>query len=273
MALGLVLIYKTTDIVNFGHGDMAMICTFVAYTLLVQAGWPTAPAFLGALLFAAVLGAAVERGVMRPARTRHATVLGLVVATLGLALILNGIAGLVWGHDVKTFPYAVAGPPLRLGSVIVPRDQLLNLGVGLGLAGGLYLFFKFTRLGVAMRATISNRTAASLMGIPVDRVFTVSWMLGVALGALAGMLASPALFLEPNRMVDLLIKGFAAAVLGGLTSLPGAVVGGLSLGILENLVGAFISIELKATIAFLLIVFVLTVRPEGLLGHAVRKRA
>ncbi|MDR7539826.1 MAG: branched-chain amino acid ABC transporter permease [Armatimonadota bacterium] len=272
MALGLALIYKTTDIVNFGHGDMAMISTFVAYALLVQLGWPTMLAFAGALAFAVLLGVLIERVVMRPARDRRATVLGLVVATLGLALILNGVAGLVWGHDVKSFPYAVTGPPLRAGNILVPLDQVLNLAVSLGLAAVLYLFFRYSTLGIAMRATISNRTAALLMGIPVNRVFAVSWGIGVGLGAVAGVLATPALFLEPNRMVDLLIKGFAAAVLGGLTSLPGAVLGGLCLGILENLVGAFISIELKATFAFLLIVLVLAIRPQGLLGQAVRKR-
>jgi len=272
MALGLVLIYKTTDVVNFGHGDMAVISTFVAYALAIQAGWPLPIAVIGAVAFAGALGALVELTVMRPARDRQASVLGLVVATLGLALIINGLAGIIWGHDVKSFPYLLTGPPLAVAGLLIPLDQLVNLGVGVTLAAVLYAFFRYSALGVAMRAAISNRTAARLMGIPVNRVFVLSWTMGVALGAVAGMLATPALFLEPNRMVDLLIKGFAAAVLGGFTSLPGAVVGGLSVGILENLVGAYISIELKATFAFALIVLVLSVRPEGLLGQGGARR-
>ncbi len=272
MALGLVLIYKTTDVVNFGHGDMAMISTFVGYTLLVQMRWPFPLAFVGALVSGALLGVLVELGVMRPARKRHATVLGLVVATLGIALILNGVAGMIWGHDVKSLPYPVVGPPVELGLATIPLDQVFNLVVGLGLAAAFYLFFRYSTLGVAMRATISNPAAAGLVGIPVDRIFGVAWALGVGLGAVAGLLATPALFLEPNRLVDLLIRGFAAAVLGGLTSLPGAVVGGLSLGVIENVVGAFVSIELKATFAFVVLVLVLAVRPQGLLGGGIEKR-
>ncbi len=272
MALGLVLIYKTTDVVNFGHADMAMLSTFIAYALHVQAGWALVPAVFGAVAFAALLGVLMERAVMKPARDRKATVLGLVVATLGMALILNGTAGIIWGHDVKSFPYVASGAPLQVGGVVIPRDQIFNLAVGVGLAAGLHSFFRFSNVGVAMRATISNRTAASLMGIPVSRMFVLSWAIGAALGAVAGMLAAPTLFLEPNRMVDLLIKGFAAAVLGGFTSMPGAVVGGLGLGLLENFVGAYVSLDLKDTFAFLLIVVVLAVRPEGLLGRPVRKR-
>lgn len=272
MALGLVLIYKTTEVVNFGHGDMATVSTFVAYALAVQMGFPMGVALVSSLVFAALLGAGVELGALRLARSRQATVLGLVVATLGLALVLNGLAGMVWGHDVKTFPFLLTGPPLRLGPVLVPVDQLLNLGVGTVLAGLLYAFFRYSTLGIAMRATIANRTAAQLVGIPVNRMFALSWAMGSVLGAVAGILAAPVLYLEPNRMVDLLLKGFAAAVLGGMNSLPGAPVGGVALGVLENLAGAYATLELKSSLAFLLIVMALAVRPGGLLGtHRVRR--
>ncbi|MDR7425608.1 MAG: branched-chain amino acid ABC transporter permease, partial [Armatimonadota bacterium] len=127
MALGLVLIYKTTDVVNFAHGDMATVSTFVAYALAVQAGWPVLAAALLAMGFAALLGAAMELGLLQPARLGHASVLGLVVVTLGAGLTLNGLAGVVWGHDVKSFPFLLTGPPLRAGELLVPVDQLLNL--------------------------------------------------------------------------------------------------------------------------------------------------
>jgi len=272
MALGLVLVYKTTEIVNFGHGDMATLCTFVAYALAVQWGVPLPGAVLLSLVCAAALGLVVEWGLLRPARVRHATVLGLVVATLGLALILNGFVGMAWGHDVKTFPFLWSGPPLQLGPASFPLDQILNLAVAVSLAAVLYGFFRYSRVGVAMRATISNQTAAHLVGIPVDRMFALSWAIGSALGAVAGILAAPVLYLEPNRMVDLLLKGFAAAVLGGMDSLPGAPVGGVALGVLENLAGTFGSLELKASLAFLLIVVALALRPQGLLGSYRQRR-
>lgn len=273
MALGLVLIYKTAEIVNFGHGDMATVCTFLAYALAVQTGLPLVPSVLLSLLCAALLGTLVEWGILRVARARHATVLSLVVATLGLALVLNGVVGIVWGHDVKTFPFLWTGPPLQVGTALVPKDQVLNLAVGVALAGMLYGFFRYTVTGIAMRATIANLTAAHLVGIPVNRMFALSWAIGSVLGALAGILAAPVLYLEPNRMVDLLLKGFAAAVLGGMDSLPGAPVGGVVLGVLENLAGAYGSLELKASLAFLLIVVALTLRPQGLLGTYRGKRA
>lgn len=272
MALGLVLIYKTSDVVNFGHGDMAAFSTFAAFTLLVAWKWSVPLALAGTLLLAALLGVVVERGVLRPARNRHAPVLALVVATLGVSQVLNGTIGAVWGRQVKSLPGLVVGPPLRLGEVILTREQMFNLGLGLALAFALFLFFRFTDLGIAMRAVAQNPTAAQLMGVSVNRVLAVTWSLGAALGAVAGVLIAPATFLEPDTMNAVLIKAFAAAVLGGFSSLPGAVVGGLALGVLENLVAGYISTELKAAFAFGLIVVVLAVRPAGLLGRVVAKK-
>ena len=271
MALGLVLIYRASEVVNFGHGDMAMIGTFVAYTLL-QARWPLPIALLGAVLFGALLGALVEGGLLRPARHRRASPLTLVVITLGLALVLNGLAGFLWGHEIRTFPTLVSGPPLALGPARITREQAFNLSVGIGLGLVLYGFLRFTWSGLALRAVIQNPEAARLVGIPVDRFFLVAWAMGVALGAIAGILAAPLIYLEPNAMLALLIKGFAAAVLGGMTSLPGAVIGGWLLGVLENLVAGYIATELKTPFAFALIVAVLAVRPAGLLGRPMARR-
>jgi len=266
MALGLVLIYRASEVVNFGHGDLAMVSTFAAYTLL-RARAPLPLALGGAVLFGAALGALVERGLLRPARRRRATPL-----TLGLALVLNGLSGLLWGHEIRTFPALVSGPPLRLGPAVITREQLFNLAVGLLLALALYAFLRFTRTGLALRAVTQNPEVARLMGIPVDRILILAWRGGVGLGAIAGILAAPLIYLEPNAMLPLLIKGFAAAVLGGMTSLPGAVIGGWLLGILENLAAGYIATELKTPLAFALIVAVLVVRPAGLLGRPISHR-
>jgi len=272
MGLGLVLIYKTSDVVNFGHGDMAAFTTFVAFTLMALWKWPVPLALGGTLLVAVVLGVIVERSVLYPARRRHAPVLALVVATLGVSQILNGTIGTLWGRHVQNLPSLVAGPPMRLGQILLTREQLLNLGLGLALALALFFFFRFTNLGIAMRAVAQNPTAAQLMGVSVNRVLTVTWGLGAALGAVAGVLIAPATFLEPDTMNGVLIKAFAAAVLGGFTSLPGALIGGLALGVLENLVAGYIATEFKAAFSFVLIVLVLAVRPAGLMGRVVVKK-
>lgn len=272
MALGLVLIYKTADVVNFGHGDMAAFGTFLAFTLLVVWQWPVWPALALTLFLAGLLGVLVEGLVMRPARARRAPVLALVVATLGIAQVLNGVIGALWGRQVKSLPPVVKGPPLRLGEVIVTREQLFNLGIGLALALALFLFFRLSQHGIALRAVAHNPTAARLMGIGVNRMLAVAWALGAGLGAAAGVLIAPATFLEPDTMNLVLIRAFAAAVLGGFTSLPGAIVGGLALGVLENLVAGYIATELKAAFAFALIVVVLAVRPAGLLGRVTARK-
>ncbi len=272
MALGLVLIYKTADVVNFGHGDMAAFSTFLGYTLLVLWRWPTLPALIVTLLLAAVLGVLVEGLVLRPARARQAPVLALVVVTLGIAQVLNGSIGALWGRQVKSLPPLVVGPPLRLGDVIVTREQLFNLGVGLTLALALFLFFRLSKYGIALRAVAQNPVAARLMGIGVNRMLAMAWGLGAGLGAVAGLLIAPATFLEPDTMNFVLIRAFAAAVLGGFTSLPGAMLGGLLLGVLENLVAGYIGTELKAAFAFALIVLVLAVRPAGLLGRVTPRK-
>jgi len=268
MALGLILIYKTTHILNFGQGDMTMFSTFVAYLLLSAFRWPFPAAVLGALLCGMVLGVLVDRGIMRWAR--GAPVTSLFIATLGVGMILQAVAGWIWGYDTKPFPYALRGRPLFLGDVVLRQHDLLVLIVAVLVSLALFVLFKFTKVGVAMRATSQNRRAAQLMGINVDRIGTLSWALGLGTGALAGCLVAPIVFLDLTSMILVMIKAIAAAVLGGFTSLPGAVVGGLLLGVIENLFGGYMPsaiAPLKTTFVFLLIIVVLVVRPHGLLGE------
>lgn len=269
-ALGLVLVFRTMDIVNFAHGEMAMVSTFVAHTFLVKLGLPYIPAALGALAFAFLLGMAVERVFLRP--IQNGPLISMMIMTLGLLMVFNGAAGWIWGFDPVSFPYAVSGRPLFVGDLIITRDSLLVLAVTLVMALALYAVLRFTLAGVAIRATSQNSRAARLMGVPVPKVYALTWGISAVLGAVAGILIAPTTFLSPHMMSEVQVKAFTAAVLGGFTSLPGAVIGGLLLGVMENLVAGYISTQLKSTFAFALIVIVLFIKPSGLLGSTQRRK-
>ena len=268
-AFGIVLIFKTTQVITFAQGETAMFSTFVAFTLLTAFQLPFAVAFVLTMLFAGVFGALIERVVIR--RISTTTVLNPVIVTVGLSLILLGAAGWIWGYEIRTFPSPVDGSPFRLGSVVVSQLNALIFAVTLVLMAALFGFFRFNPTGIAMRAVAENRTAAQLMGISIGRMNALGWGMGTAMGAVTGMLIAPINYLDPSMMGDVALKAFAAAVVGGLTSLPGAVVGGLLLGIVDSVVGFEVP-ELRNTIAFALIVLVLVVRPGGLLGRHETKK-
>ena len=269
-ALGLVLIYRTMDIVNFAHGEMAMVSTFMAHTFLVRLGFSYILAAVCAIIFAFVFGMAVERIFLRP--IQGGPLISLMIMTLGLFMVLNGAAGWVWGFDPVSFPRAVSGRPIWIGDLIITRDSILVLAVTIAMALALYVVLRFTMAGIAIRATSQNSRAARLMGVPVPKVYALTWGISAVLGAVAGILIAPTTFLSPSMMAEVQIKAFTAAVLGGFSSLPGAVVGGLLLGVLENLVAGYISTELKSTFAFALIVAVLFIRPSGLLGTPPKRK-
>jgi len=268
-AFGIVLIFKTTQVITFAQGETAMFSTFVAFTLLTAFQLPFAVAFVLTILFAGVFGALIERVVIR--RISTTTVLNPVIVTVGLSLILLGAAGWIWGYEIRTFPSPVDGSPFRLGTVVVSQLNALIFAVTLVLMAALFGFFRFNPTGIAMRAVAENRTAAQLMGISIGRMNALGWGMGTAMGAVTGMLIAPINYLDPSMMGDVALKAFAAAVVGGLTSLPGAVVGGLLLGIVDSVVGFEVP-ELRNTIAFALIVLVLVVRPGGLLGRHETKK-
>ena len=269
-ALGLVLIYRTMDIVNFAHGEMAMVSTFMAHTFLVRLGFSYILAACGAIMFAFLFGMAVERIFLRP--IQGGPLISLMIMTLGLFMVMNGAAGWIWGFDPVSFPRAVQGRPIWIGDLIITRDSILVLAVTIVMALALYAVLRFTMAGIAIRATSQNSRAARLMGVPVPKVYALTWGISAVLGAVAGILIAPTTFLSPSMMAEVQIKAFTAAVLGGFSSLPGAVVGGLLLGVLENLVAGYISTELKSTFAFALIVAVLFVRPSGLLGTPPKRK-
>jgi len=272
VALGIVLIYRSTRVLNFAHGDVATLSTFVAFSLLSNSySFPIA--FLGSLVVGAAVGIVFYFTVLVRAQREGANLLGMVILTLGLALIIQGVVVYVWGAEPVSLPFPISDTKTyRLGAVVVSQLALATLAAGVVGSVLLYLLVQKTRLGLAMRATSENLMAAQTLGIPTRLVLSVSWGVASALGVVAGIFLAPALLLDPFFMLDPFLKGFAAAVLGGLNSLPGAVVGALILGVAESLTGAYFTIQFKNTLAFVIIIVVLLVRPEGLLGKEFKER-
>ena len=270
MALAVVMIYQAIDHLNFAQGEMAMFSTFIAWQVM-QWGQPYWVAFAAAVVLSFIGGVLIERVLFRP--IHNAPVLSSLVAFIALFSILNSAAGYLWDYTIKTFPTPFGHKPLLAG--LADTHEAGMIGVTLALLGLLYLFFRGTRLGLAMRAAAANPESARLVGIRVGWMTALGWGMAASIGAVAGMLIAPVVFLEPNMMLGVLLYGFAGAVLGGLTSPGGAVLGGFAVGVIENVAGTFIPYvgrELKLTIALVLIVAVLMVRPSGLFGRSVVSR-
>jgi branched-chain amino acid transport system permease protein len=272
VALGLALIYRSTRILNFAHGDLSTVGTFVAFGL-IGANAPFGLAATLALMAGAGLAMAFYFVILVPAQRRDATQLGQIILTLGLGLILQGGIAYFGGAEPQSFPFPLSEFKVyKIGDLRMSQLSLGTLGIVLLGCFLFYLLVQKTRLGLAMRATSENLPAAQTLGIPTRRVLAFSWGLAAALGVLAGLFLAPALLLDPFFMLEPFLKGFAAAILGGLNSLPGAIVGGLILGVAEALTGGFISIAFKNTLAFIVIIVVLLLRPEGLLGEEFKER-
>jgi branched-chain amino acid transport system permease protein len=262
LALALVMIYQATHLVNFAQGEMAMFSTYLAWSL-ISAGLPYWAAFALTVGISFVLGACIERIVIRP--VENAPVLGVVTVFIGLLVILNSLAGWIYTYTIKPFPSPFP-KEMALGRYLSPHE-LGAVGVTLLVLAALYAFFRFTPLGLAMRAAAQNPVSARLVGIRVGRMLALGWGLAAAVGAVAGMMVAPVVYLDPNMMSGILLYAFAAALVGGIDSPPGAVLGGFLVGVLENLLGAYvIGNELKLSVALVLIVGVLLVKPSGLFG-------
>jgi branched-chain amino acid transport system permease protein len=266
VGIAIAIVLRVTDIPNFAQGEMAMVSTFVAYWLLTDYGLTWWIAVSLAMGFAVLQGLAVQQLVIRP--LIGGPVLSAVIATLGMNIVLNSLAGMIWGHQTYVFPSPLSvAPPIFVGGVPIAVDSVLNIAVALAVIVGFTLLLKFTWTGMAMRAASQNQVVARLMGVSVTKSFAIAWGLGGLAGGLAGVLVAPALFLDTNMMGMLLIKGFAGGVLGGLASLTGVFLGGLALGVMENVVGAYLSASFAEGLTFLLIIAVLIVMPEGVLGR------
>lgn len=269
MALSLVIIYNATRTLNFAQGEMLMISTFVAWS--VQQAWapPLVVTLLAAVAAGAVVALVFERLVIR--RSVGATHWDVLIITLGLSLILRSVAGLTWSHDEFPFPSFFSSRPIALGPVRVAPVSLGIIGASLGLMLALAALFRWTRLGRAMRAVAQNQRAARLMGISVERVYSLAWVLAAVVGAIAGVLVAPVIFLS-SKMGLIVINGFTAAVLGGFGSMPGAVLGGMLLGVLENLAPLYLPSGIRYSVPFIVLIGILLVRPAGLLGRVEQRK-
>lgn len=269
VALALVMIYQATHHINFAQGEMAMFSTYIAWAM-VTAGVPYWLAFALTVVFAMVLGIVIQWVILRP--LEKAPVLASVGVFIGMLLIFNSIAGWIFSYTLKTFPSPFGeGPPLLGG--MFSRHELGSTCVTLVVLTAVWAFFRFTKLGLAMRAAAYNPVSSRLVGVPVARMLALGWGLAAAIGAMAGMMVAPIVFLDPNMMAGVLLYAFAGALLGGITNPLGAVVGGVLVGIVENLGGAYIvGTELKLTMALAIIVLVLVLKPAGLFGKTLASR-
>lgn len=269
LALALVMVHQATRLVNFAQGELAMFSTYIAWTL-IQAGLPYWLAFLLTLAISFAAGIAIDRLVLRPVRGGSA--LPMVVVFIGLLVILNSVAGWIYSYTVKPFPSPFPSEPL-FGQHYISSHDLGAIGVTLAVLFLVYVFFRFTPLGLAMRAAAQNPESARLAGIRVGWMRALGWGLATAIGAVAGMMVAPIVFLDPNMMSGVLLYAFAAALIGGIDNPFGAVFGGFFVGVLENLLGAYvIGQELKLTVALVVIIAVLVVKPSGLFGRTLVRR-
>lgn len=267
LALALVMIYQATEHVNFAQGEMAMFSTYIAWTL-VQAGMPYWLAFFATIVVSFAAGIAIERIVIRPVK---GSVLSVVVVFIGLLVIFHSAAGWIFSYTQKVFPSPFPDVPVFGINV----QELAAIGVTLVVLALVFAFFRYTPLGLAMRAAAQNPESSALVGIRVGWMLALGWGLAAAVGAVAGMMVAPKLNLDPTMMGSVLIYAFAGALLGGITSPGGAVLGGFAVGVLENLIGTyvpFIGNELKLTVALAIIIGVLMVRPSGMFGQRVMSR-
>ena len=268
MALALVMIYQSTHQLNFAQGEMAMASTYLAWSL-IAAGLPYWVAFVLTVGLSFVAGVVLERVVLRP--LTNAPVLALVIVFIGLLVIFNSVAGWIFTYTIKTFPSPFSPQPLFGG--LISSHELGAMGVTLATLAVLYVFFRYTRLGLAMRAAAQNPTSSRLAGIRVGWMLALGWGLAAAVGSIAGMMVAPVVFLDPNMMAGVLLYAFAAALVGGIDNPLGAVLGGFIVGVLENVAGAYvIGTELKLTLALVVIVGVLVVKPSGLFGRVLVSR-
>jgi branched-chain amino acid transport system permease protein len=282
VALALVMIYQATALVNFAQGQMAMFSTYICLTMLnagapyVEAGYISSGvlywgSFLLTLVVSFVGGLLLERIVIRP--VERAPVLTVVAVFIGLVFIINSVAGWIWTYTTRPFPSPFSSTAWY-GSTYLSPHEVGMIFVTLVVLAAVFAFFRFTPLGLAMRAAAQNPASSRLVGIRVGWMLAIGWGLAAAIGAVAGMMAAPVVFLDPNMMTSILIYGFAAALVGGIDNPWGAVLGGFIVGVLENIAGAYLpsGTQLKLTVALIVIVAVLLVKPSGLFGRVVETR-
>jgi len=269
IALGFVLVYKATDVLNFAQGDLMMLGPFFAVTL---AGSLHIPFFVGiifAILLTGFVGFLMDRLVVR--KMVGQGLFSIVLASLAISIIIKSLAAIGWGHELRGFPQIFSTASFKIHTVTVSPSQLWVIGIAIGLVLIFYIFFQFTSLGIAFRAASENQLGAVYCGISVNNVFTQSWVMAAAVGAIGGVLIAPITLLQVG-MGYMALNAFPAAVLGGMKSIPGAIVGGVILGILESLAGAYLADWIKNIFPWLALIIILLIKPEGIFGVRKRKK-
>lgn len=269
IALGFVLIYKATEMVNFAQGDMMMLGAFTAFTFINILGFPFVWGLLATIAVMAATGVLIERVVLRPMIGEPP--FAVLMITIGLGFILRAIAGAIWGNDPKSITSPLAGGVLRVDGVAIGYENIAIIAGTVLLCFALFGFFRFTRLGVAMQAASQNQLAAYYCGIPVKRVYSIVWALAAAIAATAGVLVAPITLIDP-MMGFVGIKAFAAAIVGGFGSLQGAMAGGLLIGIVEQFAGLYLPTGFSDTSAYVILLLMLFIRPEGIFATMQRKK-
>lgn len=267
-AVAVVVVFRNTRTINLAQGDFSMIGAFMALIFLKDFGLNYYASLALAVIICVGLGILVERLIMR--QIADADWLTLFTATLGVYYILHGVAGWFWGRDTKAFPVTFDPTPMHVFGTIISEGHLINMAWVTGIGIVLYVFFKYTKQGIAMRAVTDSPETAELMGIPVRFIVLLTWGMAGLLAAFAGVLVAPIIYVAPEMMDEVLIKGYVAAVFGGLYSIPGAIVGALLIGVAENLAGGYLGAHYKVSTAFVMIVVLLALRPQGL--FAIQRR-
>lgn len=268
-AVAVVIVFRNTRTINLAQGDFAMVGAFLALLFIKSLGFNYFFALGLSVVCVMALGVLTERLVMRP--IANSDWLTLFTATLGVYYILHGVSGWLWGRDTKAFPVTFDPTPIEILGTIVSQGHLINMAWVTAIGALLYLFFKYTKQGIAMRAVTDDPETAQLMGIPVRFIVMLTWAMAGFLGAFAGILAAPIIYVAPEMMDEVLIKGYVAAVFGGLYSIPGAILGALLIGVAENLAGGYLGAHFKTATAFVMIVVLLAFRPRGLIGIQKRR--
>lgn len=269
VAIGFVLIYKATEILNFAQGELMMVGAFVAFTCVNIFHLSFLVALLISLVFMAFFGIVLERVVLRPLVGEAP--FAMVMVTIGLSIFIRSVAGMIWGYDTYKLSAGITDHPVHIAFLALSSVHLWIIGITLILIVGLYLFFSRTKIGISMEAASQNQLAAFLVGIGVKSVFSKIWAISAIVAAMAGIFLTPIQFLNYN-MGFIGLKAFPAAVLGGFGSIPGAIVGGIIIGVSESFAGLYLPEGFKNVFAWIILIAVLMIRPQGIFGIQERKR-
>lgn len=264
VALGITLIYKATERVNFAQGEMAMISAFIGYTLFNRYGLPVYLACIIAVFASLPIGWLIERLTLRP--TMRQPAFNAFIITLGIGIVLKSAAGFFWTHDECPAPQLFSMRGIPMGGIVMSPLNMGTIGIAVGIMLSLFAFFRYTRLGIAMRAVCQRPATAELMGVNLGMVYSLTWVISAGITAIAGVLIAPILNLS-TQMGAIAISAFASAIIGGWGSIPGAIAGGMTLGIIQNLAGAYLSAEIKNMVPFLILLLILIIRPQGFFGE------